>query len=171
MTTIATKTTSACRPPKKRMTEKIEKRGLKHGMRYHPAYTKWVGIKTRCDNPNNEFYSSYGGRGITYTPAWRTFGGFWKDMESGYERGLEIDRINNNDSYSKENCKWSTRKEQQNNRRSCKTLSFEGKQLNITQWAELLKVNRQTIYSRIRRGWTVEEVLGVMIQTHQKETL
>lgn len=80
-------------------------------------YRIWAKLKSRCNNPNEVNYERYGGRGITVCDEWMKFDNFWKDMKVTYEDNLSIDRINNNDGYYKENCKWSTPKEQAANRR------------------------------------------------------
>ena len=147
--------------------KKIEKRGYKHGMRYHPTNRVWNSMKTRCDNHSNKFFHYYGGRGITYDLKWKNFISFWEDMGPTYKKGLEIDRIDNNSDYCKKNCKWSTRKEQQNNRRSCVLLSFEGKTLNVSQWSDKLKINRQSIFSRLRYGWSVEKTLSTSTKKYK----
>ena len=68
-------------------------------------------MKTRCTNTNVPNYDRYGGRGITYNPKWETFGGFWEDMEEGYSDEYEIDRIDVDKGYYKENCQWITKTE------------------------------------------------------------
>jgi hypothetical protein len=42
-----------------------------HGLYRRPTYISWQAMKSHCDNPNNEDYERYGGRGISYTPSWR----------------------------------------------------------------------------------------------------
>lgn len=81
-----------------------------------PTYKSWSNMKYRCDNPSCKDYPNYGGRGITYDPAWASYETFRKDMGTRPE-GASLDRIDNSKSYSKENCRWSDSLTQNNNRR------------------------------------------------------
>jgi hypothetical protein len=73
-------------------------------------------MKTRCLNPKNDKWHRYGGRGITVCDRWLSFDNFLADMGER-PKGKTIDRIDNDGNYEKENCKWSTPKEQLQNRR------------------------------------------------------
>lgn len=81
-----------------------------------PTYISWKQMKQRCLNPNTPDYKNYGGRGVTICDKWIKFAGFYEDMGERPD-GLTLDRIDNNGSYCKENCKWSTRAEQNRNKR------------------------------------------------------
>jgi hypothetical protein len=123
------------------------------------TYRIWNHMKTRCLNPKSPNYPDYGGRGITISEEWMIFENFLRDMGE-CPVNHSIDRIDVNGNYCKENCKWSTNKEQANNRRSCKLLTFEGKTLNHQQWAESLGFKYGTIIAkRLSWGWSLEKTL------------
>lgn len=102
--------------------EIIKKNNSKHNMSYSKLYKVWQGMKTRCYNKNFIYYKNYGGRGITICNEWKNkFQTFYNwAINNGYEKGLTIDRINNNGNYEPSNCRWITRAEQNRNQRKTK---------------------------------------------------
>ena len=88
-----------------------------HDMSKTKQYKVWANMLNRCRNEKLPRYKDWGGRGISVCKRWYSFINFWEDMEKGYKDDLQIDRIDNNSNYSLSNCKWSTRKQQMNNRR------------------------------------------------------
>jgi hypothetical protein len=99
-------------------TTRSIKRLTTHNKSNINEYKTWGNIKTRCYNKNREEYKNYGGRGITVCDRWlSSFENFYKDMGHKPTPSHSIDRINVNGNYEPDNCKWSTRKEQANNKR------------------------------------------------------
>ena len=96
-----------------------------HGKRHTRLYKIWINIKDRVLNPKNKRYSDYGGRGITLCDDWKNdFMSFYTwAMENGYEenKGLSIDRIDNDGNYEPSNCRWATQTIQTRNQRIRKT--------------------------------------------------
>jgi hypothetical protein len=88
-----------------------------HGLSKSKEYQCWRAFKNRCTNINNVQYPDYGGRGITVSDSWLDFANFFNDMGICPD-GYQIDRIDNNKGYCKENCRWTTRKINSRNRRS-----------------------------------------------------
>jgi hypothetical protein len=121
-------------------------------------------MKQRCQNKNAANYNNYGGRGISVCQKWQTFDGFYEDMGNSYISGLSIDRIDVNGNYSKENCKWSTPKEQGNNRRNNRIFIVNGVELTLTELADSIGASIQTIRARIIRGWSLEKIISTPVE-------
>lgn len=129
-------------------------------------YRIWADMRTRCNNPNFTKYADYGGRGISVCEDWQRFKPFqaWA-MENGYSDALTLDRKDNNEGYSPENCRWVTQKEQCNNKRNNHLLTYNGETLTIAQWARRLGVNYFSLHDRITKlGWSDEKAIGTPIK-------
>jgi hypothetical protein len=129
-----------------------------HGMNNTPTYKTWEGMIQRCTNPKSKRFPVYGGRGISICDRWLKFENFYEDMGLKPQK-LTLDRIDNDGNYCKENCKWSTVKEQNNNTSRNHFITVNGIKKNITQWESALGVGRGTIYSRIKRGLSSEDAV------------
>lgn len=118
-------------------------------------YYKWKNMQYRCENPNHKQYKDYGGRGISVYIAWKSFDDFYKwAVNHGYEKGLTLERINNDGDYNPTNCKWATMKEQGKNRRHVLTITIDGETKNAYEWCEVYNINYHTFANRRNTlGW------------------
>lgn len=122
------------------------------------TYRTWEGMLRRCTKTSAADYPRYGGRGITIDPSWRVFTGFLADMG---ERpvGKTLDRIDNDGSYCKDNCRWATADEQRRNTRVNVYLTFNGRTQILSDWACELGLSKDLLSSRLHAGWTTERAL------------
>ena len=106
------------------MEESRNTRGITHGMSETPLYNIWRGMRSRCYLNTSGSYQDYGGRGIAVCEEWKddfqAFYDYVSQLPHFGEKGYSLDRINNDGNYEPGNVKWSTRKEQANNRRTSK---------------------------------------------------
>lgn len=138
--------------------EQTRRANSTHNMSGTGVYYIWQGMLGRCRNVGHKSYKDYGGRGIEVCEHWLSFENFYQDMGDP-PKGSSLDRVDNSKGYSPENCKWSTRKEQNNNTRRNVYLTFNGKTLTVSQWAERLNINKSTIWFRVRAGMPIEQIL------------
>lgn len=134
-------------------------RNFKHGQTKTSTYKTWQSMKERCQNPNNHAYMNYGGRGVTVCPEWQYFENFLADMG---ERPMfmEIDRIDNNKGYSRDNCRWVTATQNQRNKRHSLYLTYKGITRHLKEWAEMYEISYYTLRARVvRRGWDIERAI------------
>lgn len=139
---------------------------IKHGhdIGHHKSkeYGAWDSMKQRCYNPNAISYKNYGARGIMVCERWlNSFINFLSDMGISPSKKHSLDRIKVNEDYSPANCKWSTYREQQRNRRDSIFLTHNGETKSLPDWCDLYSLNREFVNSRLRRGWTDEEALAI----------
>ena len=129
-----------------------------HGMHKHLGYKVWENMRRRCRSPSWPQWKDYGGRGITVCERWRDFVAFWEDMGPTYQKGLSIERVDNDGGYAPENCIWVTRKQQAYNRRDNRYVDTSWGRMTITQAAERSGIGVMTLHGRIKRGWKAEDI-------------
>lgn len=131
-----------------------------HGMRYTKIYGIWKNMKIRCLNPKAQNFHLYGGRGISVCDRWvDSFENFYEDMKDGYEEGLSIERIEVDEGYYKENCRWVTMADQAKNKRNTAYITYKGVTKRAFDWAEIIGANPRSLSRRVYLGWSPEECL------------
>ena len=109
---------SHCGCQKAKRNKEAGRKRSTHGDSRTKLYKRWTAMHQRCENPKNDAFSNYGGRGITVCSEWGDYGTFKKwSIENGYREDLTIDRIDVNGNYEPSNCRWTTYNTQLSNRR------------------------------------------------------
>ena len=142
------------------ITEAAKRRFTTHGMSKTRLYNIWVNMHRRCEYEKNGGYSYCGSRGIRVRDEWKDFEPFmlWA-LANGYNESLTLDRIDNDDDYCPSNCRWVDMKTQENHRKNCHYVTFNGETHTVTEWAEIIGINKHTLSARIRKGWPLERAL------------
>lgn len=121
------------------------------------TYKTWSSMRGRCNNPNDDNYPRYGGRGIVICSRWDDFELFLGDM-GPRPQGHSIDRVDPDGGYNPDNCRWLTFAE--NSRRARvglragrDDLEYNGVSYRSYREASIhLGVNRKTISRNHKLG-------------------
>lgn len=126
-------------------------------LRQGRIYRIWQRMISRCTNPRNSRYYTYGARGIKVCDEWTNdYMKFheWA-IENGYSDNLSIDRIDNDGNYEPSNCRWATNTQQVRNTSKTVFITYNGEKRPLTEWCEMLHLKRSTVYARLHDyGWT-----------------
>ena len=139
----------------------IERYGIStHGETNTRLHKIWESMIARCEYEKHPHFEDYGGRGVSVCAEWHNYTTFrdWA-INNDYSDRLTIDRIKNECGYNPDNCKWSTMKEQQNNKRNNRRLIWNGETKTVTEWAEIVGIKKTTIKERLNAGWPVGKAL------------
>lgn len=133
-----------------------------NSVEHEPEYDAWKAMIRRCYVETEKAYKNYGGRGITVCDSWReSFENFLEDMGERPSSDYSLDREDNDGHYTPSNCKWSTKIEQNNNRRTNVIITHNGKSMTISQWAEELGCSHHKLQNRLNRlKWSEEDVIS-----------
>lgn len=144
-----------------------------HGLRNTKLYSTWKHMRQRCNDVNEPAYKNYGARGIKICKEWDRFSCFYKwAMNNGFDVSLFIDRIDNNNGYSPENCRFVTRKTNNNNTRQNVKVTAFGETKNMKEWAEDKRCNVKYVTLRYRiLEMGLEPELAMTIKNCKKENI
>lgn len=140
---------------------------LTHGQSGTPEHKCWMHIRQRCENPADQSYPNYGGRGIRVCQRWQSFDLFLLDMGPRPGPGYSIERVDVNGDYAPGNCIWATRPEQARNKRSSIWIEFNGERLHIKEWERRTGIGWSTLRHRyLDLGWSAEKTLVTPPEAH-----
>ncbi len=111
-------------------------------------------MRERCGKKHG-----YADRSIAIDPRWHRFENFLADMG---ERppGMTLDRIDNDGPYAPHNCRWADPKQQGNNRRNNRWVTYDGRTQTIAQWAREIGISKGALYNRIIIfGWPLDKAM------------
>lgn len=154
----------SCGCLKLRRVVEIGHRNKTHGFSKTKLYDVHFQMMRRCYNEECKDYPAYGARGITVCDDWFDIAVFigWC-MTSGYRVGLTIERQDVNGDYTPENCTWIVNERQARNRRHHVVLTANGITRPVFEWAELTGIPRNTLITRLRLGWSEQDIVMVPV--------
>lgn len=134
-----------------------------------PEYGSYLSVKKRCLYPGNSSYSNYGGRGIVICQKLLDFHGFLEVLQTKPTPKHQIDRIDTFGNYSCGRCpecldknwpmnvRWVTPKQNSNNQRTNRKVTYKGETKNLHEWCEFLAIPWSRTFIRLKAGWSVED--------------
>lgn len=132
-----------------------------HGLSDTRLYRIYNHIINRCYNKNDNRYDNYGGRNIRVCEDWLSSFEKFADwaVSNGYDDELSIDRIDVNLNYCPENCRWTDKYTQANNKTNTKVYTFNGETHSIAEWSRIVNIPYKKLWKRFSLGWDIEKAL------------
>lgn len=149
-----------------------KEKATKHGLKKHPLYDIYMGIKHRCNNPNDIGYKTYGGNGVILCEEWgNDFLSFYNwAISNGWKRGLQIDKDilsgGNGKIYSPEKCSIVTPKINNRHKDANVLIEYKGETKCIAEWAEIINIHYHRLWQRISRGWGISRAFNTPINKY-----
>lgn len=139
----------------------------KHGMYGTRLYYIWDNMNARCKK-GNKAAKYYGNKGISVCNEWKDYKTFFDwAVANGYEDGknLSIERIDINNDYCPENCKWIDRKLQTRNQSRTHWVEYEGRKMSLAEACEIANISYKAVFCRIKyMNWPVDVALSTPIK-------
>lgn len=140
------------------MAQAAKDKNTTHGRSDKTEQIIWSDMKRRCYSKNRPDYQRYGARGIKVCERWLVGDGvnsglycFIQDMGMRPSRNHTLDRLDNDGDYTKDNCRWATREEQNYNKRNTFKFFAFGKEFTLSEASKAYGIKEGTIYQRITK--------------------
>jgi hypothetical protein len=141
--------------------EQLIARVKTHGESGSLIYGRWATMRTRCNNPANEHWHRYGGRGIKVCKRWESFENFKADMGDPPFPEAQLERKKNNKGYCPSNVVWATNKENSLNKERSLRYRYKGKERPLLEIAEMTGIKYMTLYHRLKTyNWPPEKAFN-----------
>jgi len=131
------------------------------------SYHSWSAMVRRCTKPSDDNYYLYGARGITVCERWLSISSFVSDMGERPSALHTLERLDNSKGYEPGNVIWALPKDQANNRRTNRIITFKGKTQSLQKHCDDLGFRHGAIRSRLLSGWSVDDALGRRIKQYR----
>jgi hypothetical protein len=125
--------------------------------------------RCRTKKKRSKNWRLYAGRGITVCARWDSFKNFIEDMGRKPTSRHTIERKDVNGNYELANCRWATRSEQRRNMRRSVYVEVEGVKVLLMDVADKLGLDRNTVYGRLKNGWSLEAALSIPVNKHKNK--
>lgn len=132
------------------MVERVKETNSTHKLTLSPTYISWKSMWSRCTYKKHKSYKYY--KNFVPVDRWKVFENFLHDMGQRPSLNHSLDRIDNSKGYFPENCRWSSRFEQQFNRDVTIVVEINGQSLSLRQAAIINNINYGTVKRRVRSG-------------------
>ena len=135
------------------------------GTRFYSIYRN---MRLRCCMKNRDNHKYYYDKGVTICDKWlKLFKYFKDDMYESYlkhvkeygEKNTTIDRIDTNKGYYKENCRWATLQEQNDNRSNTVYVYYGNSKYALPELCRIVNKDYYLVYKRLKRGWNIFQAL------------
>ena len=161
---LVTGNTQSCGCLHREITGNIHR---KHGGYLKPEYRSWNAMMNRASSPERAEIKYY--EHVTVCERWRDLTAFIEDMGKRPGPCYSLDRIDGSKGYFKENCRWATQIQQQNNKSNNKRIVFRGENLTHAQWGRKLGFPKNLIRKRLVKGWSEERALTTPVQIKHRK--
>jgi len=146
--------------------EQLRQMATRHGDSASRLYYTWRTMIARCHDPLRNEFKWYGKRGIAVCQEWRqSYEAFrsWA-LAAGYCDGLTIDRIDADQGYLPQNCRWVSRSINSARQRTNRLINAFGEEKHLSDWVrdQRCRVSYGGLRRRLDLGWAPEDAIATL---------